>query len=62
MTETEARKRAEEIVFVNYTAPDIIWACETRGIETKTKRGTYRSRSVLEAALIKAITNELMNK
>ena len=60
MTEAEAKKKAEELVFVDYTAPDIIWACEERGIQTRTKSGTFRSRSVLEAALIKAMTNEFM--
>ena len=43
-----------------HTAPDIIYACEERGIQTRTKSGMFRSRSVLEAALIKAMTNEFM--
>ena len=58
MTAEEAKKHAEMVVYVNYTWPDIIDACERHGIETTTKSGRYRSRRVLEQKLIEVLTAE----
>ena len=62
MTEEKARSKAEEIVYVYYTMPTIVFACEKRGIKTETKSGKLRKRSDLEAALIDAMTKEFMEK
>lgn len=58
MTIEEAKKKAEEIVFVNYTLGDIIYYCEFYGIRTHTKNGKVRSRCTLEKALIEKMTKD----
>lgn len=58
MTHEEAVNKAQEIVWVDFTMPDIIRHCELRGILTRTKNGKLRSRTDLETALINAMTKE----
>ena len=63
MAEEEARRKAEEIVYADYTVSNIIWACKTHGIQTYTKnKRRFRSRTALEADLIKAMTKKFMEK
>lgn len=56
MTREEARKRAEYIVYVQCTLPDIVDRCEFADIKTHTPKGKLRSRSVLEKELIEHYT------
>ena len=57
MTREEARKRAEYLVYVQCTFPDIVDRCEFADIKTHTPKGRLRSRSVLEKELIEHYTN-----
>lgn len=57
MTREEARKRAEYIVYVQCTLPDIVARCEMSDIPTHTPKGKLRSRSVLEKELIEDYVN-----
>lgn len=59
MTESDARKKAEEIVFVYYVLGDIIDGCKRRNIPTTKKNGKPRSRSDMEEDLINAMTKEM---
>lgn len=52
MTKKEAHERAVETVYVYGTWPSILAECEAADIPITTKNGKYRSRSVLEIALI----------
>ena len=61
MTRSEAKARAEEIVYAWCTLGDIIARCEILGIPTQTNRGKLRSRSDLEQDLIKRYTEEYGN-
>lgn len=58
MTHEEAEKKAQEIVWVYYTLPTIVSECKVRGIQTHTKSGKLKNRTMLETQLIKAMTKE----
>ena len=58
MTKEEAKKKAEEVVYVWCTLPDIISRCEFAGIETHTKGGRRVARCVLEEKLITHYTEK----
>ena len=62
MTHEEAVKKAQEIVWVYFTMPDIVYHCELREIPTRTKSGKLRNRTALETALIEAMTKEFESK
>jgi hypothetical protein len=57
MTREEARKRAEYVVYVQCTLPDIVDRCEFADIKTHTPKGKLRSRSALEKELIEHYTD-----
>lgn len=57
MTREQAKKRAEEIVYVYCTLGDIIARCQSAGIKTHTPNGRRRSRTDLEQDLIEHYTN-----
>lgn len=57
MTREEAKKRAEEIVYIRCTLGDILYRCEMAGIKTHTPKGKQRSRATLETELIEYYTN-----
>lgn len=54
MTSKEARKKAEEIVYIGMCRGDIEEGCRRRGIPVT------KNRSSMEGKLIKAIAEELM--
>lgn len=58
MTHEEAIKKAQEIVWVDFTMPDIVNNCKKLGITTLTKSGRLRNRNELEQELIYAIAKE----
>ena len=59
MTESEARKKAQEIVWVNWTAGDIEFHAERQGFKIKyQKNGQLANRADLEEQLIEAMTKQ----
>ncbi len=63
MTYEEAKAKAEEKVFVYYTAGTIMYGCEKRGFKfRKTKAGNFAGgeRTRCELFLIDAIAKELV--
>ena len=58
MNHEEAIKKAQELVFVYFTMPDIINNCKLLGIPTIRKNGRLRDRAELEQELINAIAKD----
>ena len=58
MNHEEAVKKATEIVYVDFTFPDIINNCKLLAIPTRKKNGRLRDRAELEQELIYAIAKE----